>query len=380
MNFNDRTWAEVDLDAIEYNYRMMRAALPRGARICCVVKADAYGHGGGRVASLLESLGADFFAVSNLDEALALRRADITSKILVLGYTPPNRAIELKEYGISQCVYSTEYANALASYASEGGFKLSVHMKIDTGMGRIGFVFRHSADESIEELSDACAHSCFILEGIFTHFPTADEADTSKPEPQFRRFCEVTDELEKRGFSFAIKHCNNSAGSMSHPEFALDMVRLGIVLYGAHPSNKMNTHLIPRPTISLKTVVSNVKTVRKGDSIGYGAAYIAPKDMRVATLTIGYADGIRRANSDNGTPILINGQLCRIVGRICMDQLMVEVDRVENIAIGDEVTVFGNGGISLSQFAEYNQTIAYEILSQIGARVPRFYLRNGRRL
>jgi alanine racemase len=357
---------------------MMRNALPSKTKICCVVKADAYGHGALRVARLLEEIGADYFAVSNIDEALILRKANISSRILILGYTPPNRAKMLAEYNISQCVYSSEYAKALAEHANSEGVKIAVHIKIDIGMGRLGFIFRHSAEESIKELVDVCAYSCFKLEGIFTHFPTADEKERGDTELQFARFCEVTNELRERGYSFEIEHCANSAAAINHPEFSLDMVRLGIILYGALPSDTMSFSVTPRPTIVLKTVVSNIKTVRKGDAIGYGSSYIASTDMKIATLPIGYADGFLRSNSNSGTPIMIYQIPCKIVGRICMDQLMVDVSKIDKVDIGDEITMFGNdNSISLYDLARYNQTIPYEILCTLGARVPRFYRRNG---
>ena len=378
MNFNDRTWAEVDLDAIEYNYRTVRSSLPKGTKTCCVVKGNAYGHGAVRVAKLLSDAGADFFAVSNIDEALILRRAGIETRIVVLGYTPPSRAAELASNNISQCVFSSEYAKNLADYAEKDRVKLTVHMKIDTGMGRLGFIFRHSADESLEELCEACSYSCFILEGIFTHFPTADEETNGETKERFERFCEVIEALGARGYRFEIRHCANSATSLRYPEFSLDMVRLGIILYGALPSDNMPTDFKPRATMSLKTVVSNIKLVRKGDTIGYGATFAAPEDMKIATLPLGYADGFLRSNSDNGTPILIKGRRCRIVGRICMDQLMVDVDNIPDISAGDVVTVFGEEGISVSELARCDKTIPYEILCMIGARVPRCYRKNGR--
>ena len=378
VNFKYRTWAEIDLDAIEYNYKTLRDILPQGADICCVVKADAYGHGATRVAALLEQIGVSFFAVSSIDEALELRRANIRSKILVLGYTPPSDAATLVEYDISQCVYSLDYARLLASCAIEKGVKISVHVKIDVGMGRLGFVFRHGVAESLDGLCEACGFSCFNLEGIFTHFPTADE-DAVATKRQFENFCGVIEALEGRGYTFTIKHCANSATALNHPELCLNMVRAGILLYGALPTENMAPRIALRPTITLKTVISNLKTVRKGDTIGYGASFVAPRNMKIATLPIGYADGLLRANSDNGTPIMINRKPCRIVGRICMDQTMVEVDGAGELNIGDEATVFGGAvGLSLSDFARVNHTIPYEILTTLSSRVPRIYVRDGK--
>jgi alanine racemase len=298
---------------------------------------------------------------------------------MVLGYSPLETTELLAKYNISQCVHSYEYGKALLSDAKSKGVKIAVHIKIDTGMGRIGFPFRgFDEDLRIEEIVELCNDEAFISEGIFTHFPTADEKERGDTELQFARFCEVTNELRERGYSFEIEHCANSAAAINHPEFSLDMVRLGIILYGALPSDTMSFSVTPRPTIVLKTVVSNIKTVRKGDAIGYGSSYIASTDMKIATLPIGYADGFLRSNSNSGTPIMINQIPCKIVGRICMDQLMVDVSKIDKVDIGDEITMFGNdNSISLYDLARYNQTIPYEILCTLGARVPRFYRRNG---
>jgi alanine racemase len=378
MDFIKRTWAEIDLDALDYNIKSIKSKMSPKHKVMGIVKADAYGHGDGFVARKLQAGGFDWFGVSNIEEAITLRACDIKKPILILGYTPAELAKTLYENDIIQCVYSSEYAKALAEHANSEGVKIAVHIKIDIGMGRLGFIFRHSAEESIEELVDVCAYSCFKLEGIFTHFPTADEKERGDTELQFARFCEVTNELRERGYSFEIEHCANSAAAINHPEFSLDMVRLGIILYGALPSDTISFSVTPRPTIVLKTVVSNIKTVRKGDAIGYGSSYIALTDMKIVTLPIGYADGFLRSNSNSGTPIMINQIPCKIVGRICMDQLMVDVSKIDKVDIGDEITMFGNdNSISLYDLARYNQTIPYEILCTLGARVPRFYRRNG---
>ena len=376
INFKDRTWVEVNLDGIEHNYKVIRNIVPKQSKICCVVKADAYGHGAIHVAKHLEKLGADFFAVSNIDEALQLRYADVTSPILILGYTPPERAKTLAVQNISQCIYSYDYAVALAQQAKTANVKIPIHIKIDTGMGRLGFVFRHSREESLDLLLNVCSYDCFYPEGIFTHFPTADEGEKGRiaTKDQFSHFCSVIDNLSAKGIRFKIKHCSNSAAILDYPEYSLDMVRLGISLYGALPSMEIKNIPDLQSTITLKTVVSNVKNVKKGDTIGYGGAYSAPRDMKIATIPMGYADGFHRINYKNGTQLLVNGKLCNIVGRICMDQLMLDIDGVPNVKIGDEVVVFGSeGAIDLYTFAQRNDTIPYEVLCTIGARVPRFY-------
>jgi alanine racemase len=290
IDINDlksRAWAEISLENIEYNYREIRKRVPQEAKMCCVVKADAYGHGAPEVAKRLERAGANFFAVSNIDEALQLRSVNIQLPILILGYTPPARAKELADNDISQCVYSFEYADLLTQEANKFNLKISVHIKIDSGMGRLGFIFRHD-EESFEELIDVCSRDCFVLDGIFTHFPTADAGDSCREatKAHFEHFQRVVTALEEKGIFFKIKHCANSATALDYPEYSMDMVRAGIALYGVLPSNDMNTHISLKPTMTLKSVISNIKRVKKGDTIGYGAEYIAPRDMRIATLPI----------------------------------------------------------------------------------------------
>lgn len=378
IDLKNRAWAEISLDNIEYNYREIRQRVPKESKICCVVKADAYGHGAPRVAKRLERAGADFFAVSSVDEALQLRHANISTPILILGYTPPTRIKELADNNISQCVYSYEYAELLTLAATESNVKISVHIKIDSGMGRLGFVFRHD-EESLDELIDVCSRKCFDLEGIFTHFPTADGGDSCKTATQmhFKHFKRVIEALEKKGISFKIKHCANSATALDYPEYSLDMVRIGISLYGVLPSNDMNTDVCLKPTMTLRTVISNVKSVKKGDTIGYGAEYVAKKDMNIATLPIGYADGFRRINYTSQTKIYVNGTACDIVGRVCMDQIMIDVDPLDEVHVGDVVVIFGEGAkTSLWEFSKNNFTIPYEILCSVSSRVPRFYLGN----
>lgn len=375
-NLKSRTWAEIDLPNIEHNYRELRKRVPFDAEICCVVKADAYGHGAVRVARHLEASGAKFFAVSNIDEALQLRYADIASPILILGYTPPERISELYRYNISQCVYSYNYAKELSRRAENEKIKISVHLKIDAGMGRLGFICRHNIIESLHELLEVCSYTCFSLDGIFTHFPIADGGEKSKEatRAQFERFSKLIEILESKGISFKIRHCANSATAIDYPEYSLDMVRVGIALYGIPPSNELSTSIDLKNTFTLKTVVSNIKHTRKGDSIGYGADYVAQKDTTIATLPIGYADGFRRINYTSGTKLSVNGKLCNIVGRVCMDQVMIDVGQIKDLKIGDEVIVFGEGKeVNLADFAKRNETIPYEILCGVGARVPRLY-------
>ena len=372
-----RTWAEIDLEAIKYNYTSQKDIYGNKARICCVVKANAYGHGATVVSQMLENAGVDFFAVSNIDEAIVLRDAGIISPILVLGYTAPESAKQLSEYNISQCIPSYEYAKDLDEEARSAGVSIKAHFKIDTGMGRLGFVFTHSSIESLSELLRACSFDSLIHEGIFTHFSSSDQSGDGETftKAQYYRFCEVIEHLNKKGYTFKIRHCSNSASALYDSQYALDMVRVGLLFFGALPSEERRSAFVPRETMTLKTVVANIKTVKAGDPIGYGREYVAPKDMKIATLPIGYADGFLRTNYQNGISLSVSGTPCKVVGRVCMDQCTIDVSEIENISMGDEVIVFGkNGCNSLSDFAKNNRTIPYEILCLVGARVPRVYV------
>ena len=372
-----RIWAEVDLDALEYNYKILREHTPKSAKTCCVVKADAYGHGAVRVAKLYEEIGADFLAVSNIIEAMTIRNAGVKLPILVLGYTHPSCAMILAQNRISQCVYSYEYGKALAKEALACGAKLSIHIKIDVGMGRLGFIFRSDDDTSYKEVLDICKAPCFYTEGIFTHFPVADEGENGREETtaQFNHFVSIVEKLEQNGARFYIKHCSNSAAAIAYPEFSLDMVRLGISLYGVDPLQSEKRFTL-KGTISLKTIVSHVKTVKKGEAIGYGSEYVADKDTVIATLPIGYGDGFKRENFENGTQFYINGELCPITGRVCMDQTMVNISNVQNVRCSTEAIAYGaESPISIEDFSAKNTKIPYETMCEISARVPRVYYR-----
>lgn len=375
--FSHRSWAEIDLDGIAHNFHSVRSLVSHKTKICCVVKANAYGHGAAEVARRLEREGADLFAVSTLREAVELREADIKRDILILGYTDPEFADVIAKNNMVQCVYSEEYAHALAESARKLDVKLRVHIKIDVGMGRIGFVFTHGASESVEELLRVCRIERFIIEGIFTHFPgyCGEEADNDSRFSQYARFNDVIEGLKREGIEFKIKHCANSATLFSHPQFAMDMVRVGIALYGDNPAKEVPQDFSLRPTFTLKSVISHVKEVCRGDRIGYGGAYIAEDNIKVATVPIGYGDGFRRSYAENSSSISVHGTLCKVIGRVCMDQLMIDVTNVEKLSIGEEVIIFGEGSpISLSDFAEKNNTISYEILTAVTPRVERIYV------
>ena len=370
-NIAKRLWAEIDLGAIRHNYNEIRSALRPGTKLCCIVKANAYGHGEEGITSFYEELGADYFAVSNLEEAIHIREADVKTPILILGFTRADLAVVLAERNITQCVYSEDYARKLSRCAVAHGVTVKVHIKVDSGMSRIGF-------RSVEEAWPACGLPGLEYEGIFTHFASADEGEHGDAftRGQFERFMGVVRGLEERGMQFAIRHCCNSAGITDFPEFQLDMVRAGIILYGLDPSGDVRKHLDLIPAMTLRSVVSMVKTIHAGDVVSYGRRFEADRDMVLATIPVGYADGFFRANYSNGTKIYVNGVACPICGTVCMDQLMVDASAVPDLEEGaSEVVIFGRAPYQTADvIAENNGTIPYEILCAVGARVPRVFV------
>lgn len=379
-NFFRRTWAEIDLSAICHNYRSLRDKVDANSNIIAVVKADAYGHGVSKVASALKDEGANFFAVSCLAEAEELRALNVDCPILILGYTPCEFAKDLCEKGFIQTVYSKDYAEELSSFATKNGVKVLAHVKLDTGMGRLGFDI--SSPDFEKDVYSVCNLDGLCVKGVFTHFPSADfdgDEDGEYSAKQFESFVNAVNKVEALGFKFETKHCCNSAGSITVKGAHLDAVREGILLYGLYPS-KETRHLVSvKPAMSVKTVVSMVKELKKGQSVSYGRTFVAEKDMKIATVCIGYADGYPRSLSKGGY-MLINGQKAPIVGRICMDQLMLDVTEIENVKRGSIATVFGedNGAfLPVDEIASLCNTINYEIVCLVGKRVPRVYLKDG---
>lgn len=379
-NFGKRLWAEIDLDNLIYNFRALQAVLPDDALTCCVIKADAYGHNATRVAAELESAGADWLAVSNIEEALEIREAGIRSPLLVLGYTPPECAYELYANNVSQCVYSLEYAKALSAHAQACNGVVKVHIKIDTGMGRIGFVADDQA--TVEEIIQACSLDGLVAEGIFTHFAMSDCGVRGEDftRSQARDFQKVVDELRARGVEFRYLHTSNSAAALDYPEFSMDMVRIGIALYGLLPSDEIRNKISLRPVMALKTIVSHVKTIAVGKTVSYGCRFVADRPMKIATVPMGYADGFWRSNMNGGVGLLLHNKRVKIIGSICMDQLMLDVTDIDEVRPGDEVVVFGDadGICTCDDIATANGTINYEIVCSVGKRVPRVFIKNGR--
>lgn len=382
-----RTWAEINLDAAKHNYMLVRRSIPEHVKICCVIKANGYGHGAVPLAKLYEELGAEQFAVSNIEEAIQLRHGGVAGAILVLGYTPANCVALLAHYGISQCVYSEEYATLLSKSAVASSCSVRIHIKIDTGMGRIGFRCLSPGQESLGELCDTIAGIChlpgFITEGIFMHFAVADEGENGEPytRGQFAAFHTVVCELESRGIQFRVRHCANSAAILDYPEFCFDMVRAGVVLYGLAPSSQVRNPGDFRPVMSLKSVISHIKTIHAGDTVSYGRTFTADHTMQVATVPMGYADGFLRAYGTGGVKLCVKGVLAPIIGRVCMDQLMIDISHIPGCKLDEEVTIFGvHPAMTADDIADLIGTIGYEVVCGLGERVPRMYYRDGKLL
>lgn len=376
-----RAWVEIDLDALAYNYRVIRHTLAPDTKLCCVIKANAYGHGALTVASLYETLGADYLAVSNIEEALELRLGGITLPVLILGYTSPESARVLADHGISQCVFSAEYARALSYEAQRAGVTVKAHIKIDSGMGRIGFPVctQESLESSLDEIVKVASMPSLIMEGIFTHFAKSDmgEAGRSYTERQISSFRQVIDSLKARGVAFSITHAANSAALCDYPDAAFDMVRAGIVLYGYPPSFDVRNLPPLKQALSLKSILDMIKPVSVGQSLSYGGDFVADCEKTVATVPIGYADGLWRGMSVKGLYPTVRGKSAEVIGRICMDQCMLDVSEIPEAAVGDVVTVFGLGGEEIDRLAARIGTIPYELICALGERLPRVYYRSG---
>ncbi|HAH78899.1 MAG TPA: alanine racemase [Ruminococcaceae bacterium] len=379
-----RTWAEIDLDAVANNYRKIREKLKPGVKMCCVVKADAYGHGAERLAQEYEALGADWFAVSNLEEALQIRRAGATRPILILGYTPPCMAADLAENGIAQAIIGPEFGRQLSAEAVKAGVTVRTHIQVDTGMSRVGFFYQDPRRDgaAIDEMERACRLPGLEAEGIFTHFAAADEGEAGRgyTRRQFRALTDAVARLEARGLHFKIRHCANSAAIFDFPETQLDMVRPGIILYGLMPSGEMIHRLPLTPALSLKSTVALVKTIPCGTCVSYGRRFRAERPTAVATVPIGYADGYLRRFSEKAC-MLVRGRRAPVVGRVCMDQLMLDVTDIPGVRAGDTVTVIGRDGdecVSADELAGLADTISYEIICGVAKRVPRLYKKGGR--
>ena len=381
MDIVRRTWCEISLDNARDNYNLIKKKIGT-AKLCCVVKADGYGHGAAALASLYERLGADYLAVSNIDEAKELRDNGIKLPVLILGYTPVENARELFELGITQSVYSLGYARLLSEKCVKHNLSIKVHIKVDTGMSRIGFMCQEFPRDnySLEEIKEACSLKGLIPEGIFTHFCVSDSGEDGRDftEKQFHNLEHTVNSLKENNIKFDIVHCSNSGATLDYPDTYSNMVRAGIILYGLQPSSVCGAEAGLKPVMSMKTVVAHIKTIEKGATVSYGRTFTADRELRVATVPVGYADGFIRAYAKDGY-MVIGGRKAPIIGRICMDQTMLDITDIPDVSIGDEVLVFGSGEqgeLTADALAQFADTINYEVVCNISKRVPRFFVRH----
>ena len=378
-----RTWAEISLDNLEHNYRALRAHIPQGCKFLGVIKADAYGHGAVPVSGTLSELGCEYLAVSNLEEAVQLRRGGIRTPILILGYTPPEYADTMVFMDLTQEIHSLDYARALEERLRGTNYILNVHIKLDTGMGRIGFL-AYGEHSELPQLAAFSQLTHLRVEGAFTHFSAADsrrEDDERYTALQYARFTSALAELDGCGIRPTLRHCANSAVTILHPEYSLDMVRGGIALYGCAPDVDCEGLLDLRPVMTLRTTIAQIRDVAAGTPISYGRTFTAPRDLRMAVLPIGYADGLSRGLSGK-VSFRLRGQDVPVIGRICMDMCMVDITSVPDAKVGDELTLFGydpdGQRVPVERLAEALGTISYEILCTLSKRIARLYYSGGR--
>ena len=370
-----KIWAEIDTSALEHNYRVISERVRSQSPNCtvmCIVKADCYGHGTDLCIPKLYNIGVRDFGVSCIEEAISVRRYAPDARILILGYTPVENIGLLIENHITQSVYSYEYAQALSGVASQyckANETLSCHVKIDTGMNRIGF--DASAQDSAQLIFESSKLPHLSFDGAFTHFACADETEgecSDMSEKQYASFASLIDQLAQMGLRFDTIHACNSAAAIRYPEYNLDMIRLGIMLYGHSPFSE-GYELDLKPVMRFVTLVTHVHTLKAGDSISYGATFTAEKDMRIATVAAGYADGFLRILGKGG--MYVKGKYAPVVGRVCMDQCMLDITDIDDVCVGDAAEIFDREGKNLPNLANVANTINYELLCSVSKRVNR---------
>lgn len=379
MKTYSRVYAKIDLDAVAWNMEQMKKNLKEGAEMVAVIKTDGYGHGAVQVASMLESY--DYvwgYAVATLDEAVVLRAAEIQKPILVLGCIFPDQYWEMLKYEIRMNVYTKEMAEAISALAVEKGEQAYVHIKLDTGMARLGF----SAEESsIEEIKEIAELPNLVLEGVFTHFAKADEEDKTFTMMQLEKFEWMTQRLEEEGVTFPYVHASNSAGIIDVRRADYNLVRAGIAIYGLYPSEEVDKEKVQlKPALSLKSHIAFVKDIPAGTPVSYGGDFVSEHQMRIATIPIGYGDGYPRSLSDTGY-VLIRGKKAPIIGRICMDQFMVDVSDIPEVKFGDKVTLIGRDQeeyLPVEKLSELSGRFNYEFVCDLGKRIPRVYVQDGK--
>lgn len=365
------TYAEIDLGAIAANVQALKAHVGPGVQLMAVVKANAYGHGAREVARTALAHGADWLAVARLEEGLALREEGITAPVLVMNYTPPEDIPAGLAAGLALTVTEVPAAERAAQWATQRGTVARVHVKVDTGMGRYGLL----PDEVVPFFERVAALPGLAIEGLFSHFSVADARDQAYTRQQYATFEGVLQRLAAAGHHPALRHIANSAATLSIPETHLDAVRIGIALYGLHPSDEVAPAVPLKPALALKSRVARVRTLPAGASISYGRTYITPRAMPVALVPVGYGDGYHRALSNRGA-VLINGQRAPIVGRVCMDQIVVDISGAGPVAVDDEVVLVGQQGaecITAEEVARWAGTINYEVTTSLLPRVPRIF-------
>ena len=373
-----RTWAEIDLDALAHNYNVLRKRIGENIKFLGVVKADAYGHGSVQVSRLLQNLGADYLAVSSIDEAIELRKNDITMPILILGHTPREQVAELIKYNITQAVTCQAKAIEYSEEAVKAGGTLKIHIKVDTGMSRLGYLCDNDFFENgVEGICHGCSLPGLDAEGIFTHFAVSDEVgeeNEAYTRHQFNLFCDVIDAVEKKlGHKFKIRHCANTGAVAKYPETWLDMVRPGLLLYGY---GEFAEELGLLPVMTLKTTVSTIKIYPAGTAISYGGIYKTTDTTRIGVVPYGYADGFFRCLS-NKYSLMTKEGAAPVRGKICMDMCMIDLTGKPSVDVGSEVEIFGKSN-SINKMAQEAQTIPYELTCAVSKRVPRFYIKNGK--
>ena len=367
----ERTWAEICLDNIEFNYRSMRAHLKEGVGFLGVVKANAYGHGAVRVAERLEKLGCDYLAVATYEEAMELRYSNIETPILILGYTNPKYTKDLIRHNVTQSVGDMEAARAMSKLAVETGKTLRVHLKTDSGMGRLGMIC-HDGEDPTDKYLEIMDMPGFDVEGIFTHFAVSEVLGDEYTFTQFRDFMTLADKLEKgSGRKFRLRHCANSGAMVNYRDMQLDMVRPGIMLYGVYPGTETGGIEL-KPAMELKSRIVSVKDMDAGYSVSYNRTYTTPEKRRIAVMPIGYADGLHRVLS-NKLRVSVNGVVVPQVGNICMDMCMLDVTDVPDVKVGDVVTIFGKD-MPVEDVAVKAGSIPYEMFCALSPRIPRIYV------
>jgi alanine racemase len=371
-------WMEVNLDNLVHNLREIKKVIKPPASLMGILKADGYGHGAVEISRVLMEEGVERFGVAVLDEAIQLRKSGIDVPILILGYTPVELFEQVLEYGITPAIYNYEDALKLSELVSAKGTQMQIHLKLDTGMGRIGLV---PGEDSLDIVSNIYRLPGIIIESIFTHFSVADEKDKTYTEMQYEKYMNFVSALKDRGIDIPLRHVGNSAAVIDLPDMHLDMVRPGIILYGLYPSDEVDQEKVPlKPLASLKARIAHVKTVPPGTSVGYGRKFISTRSSVIATIPLGYADGYTRLLSGKAS-VLVRGVRAPLAGNICMDQCMIDVTGIDGVKVGDEAVLMGEQGgqsITAGELGGLLGTINYEIVCMIGKRVPRVYIRDGK--